>query len=1122
MFVMEFNTYKCSFVIFIALNLLIILSFDLSAQPLVDVAIEAGLPELQRYRGNAVVLDIDGDLDQDIALSSMTAVSLYRNDSTPGTPLFVDVTEESGFDALDDMIQGFGVGDFDGDGDEDIYLTAQTLDVMMMNNGDGTFQDERSFRLPGISATSRSVAIADFDIDGDLDIYVVRSISLTDPPFSHGEYNTLLVNDGSGHFVDGTIAAGLDVLANSWAAAWTDIDQDGWLDLIVANDYGPLSVPLQAFRNEGTSLLGEFAFEDMSATWGFDRGLHGMGIGVQDLNWDGILDYFITSIGRHGLLLGSDDATVVDGADLLNMTSTFTPLAYHVGWSTASVDITGDGYSELYLRSGDISTADPMVTDEINSDVLWSIGGPDLETENVASTWLPDLDGTGRSVFLADVDSDDRADIIGTSFENPFLLMMGASSDRVVQLELISTVSAPGAPGTVVTASCEEDNLIYLSQGGGLPGSYAPTGRMWVGLPMSCIIPLELSIHWPSGVVSRETVLPGRTVVLEEPFWLDVEIPSEGVEPDSFITVRLTPLDEEGEFMGSGLLIEGAISVREPVIATDLGDGNYEMNIPTGEEAGVYSLNFWVEGLLLRTHPKVSISELIRGELTTYPQNLVVGSEVLITIEGKEVGNYEILVDGLELPLNTVGEAVFQATVVVPDKPQMTFQLLYNGAMDGSLITKPVFQAVVEFPAMVRASDPYLYDGVAPSEDMVIDIHLRDINRLPSVVDITLNKNGEPYDEFNVRPWNNALYLTIIDRETIAEGDSFQFMLEGEPIGTPIEIINLTDSEATSEEIDPVMSRYGTFFEGCYGDGQDLLYVVLKLRNNEDWGLIDVPDVALEAEGAEVILGPVISNETIRFTLRCGEVAGLGTFDVLIGESYTGLSRSFPIYPAIESLWLVEESSLLFEEETVPGELGAFVSITPRDIYGNIVGSGAGLTLVANEEVEIDQPVYEGVGFFEGRVYGPRNGGLVSVQIWAHGVDTGWEFELNFFPWSTLTDEGTVTELELDGGPFSDWGIDRSLEPVLEDGISDLSPGEPAPDLTEDRRPEGEVFDLYADQRDEGGELPTDPPVIEPPQVEGCQCRLQRGPSSGPQSALIYIILFLFCYHGRTIRRTRR
>ncbi len=188
--------------------------------------------------------------------------------------------------------------DADADGDLDLYVASGSVehpagsqslrDRLYLNKGWGQFTDG-SDRLPDLRENSSSVAAADFDRDGDVDLFVgTRSIigEYPKPADSH-----LLVNDGTGTFTDGTLklASGLLGTGLVTGAVWTDVDNDDWIDLVVAHEWGPIKV----FRNREGRLESPSpnSSQDVLGWWN--------AVSAADLDNDGDMDLVATNLGMN-------------------------------------------------------------------------------------------------------------------------------------------------------------------------------------------------------------------------------------------------------------------------------------------------------------------------------------------------------------------------------------------------------------------------------------------------------------------------------------------------------------------------------------------------------------------------------------------------------------------------------------------------------------------------------------------------------------------------------------------------------------------------------------------------------------------------------------------------------
>lgn len=235
---------------------------------------------------------------------------LYRN---RGDGTFEDVSEASGIAKQAKPGLGVIAADFNGDGWIDFYVANDgETNNLWINQRDGTFKDEAflagvAVNMEGAAEASMGVDAGDFDNDGDEDLFMTHLL---------GETNTLYVNDGQGWFEDRTLAIGLGAPSKGYTAfgtAWFDYDNDGWLDLIVANgdvrvmpilarqgDKYPLRQPNQLFHN----VTGK-RFEDVTKRAGkvFERSEVSRGVAVGDIDNDGDLDVVLVNSNGPARLL---------------------------------------------------------------------------------------------------------------------------------------------------------------------------------------------------------------------------------------------------------------------------------------------------------------------------------------------------------------------------------------------------------------------------------------------------------------------------------------------------------------------------------------------------------------------------------------------------------------------------------------------------------------------------------------------------------------------------------------------------------------------------------------------------------------------------------------------------
>ena len=223
---------------------------------------------------------------------------LYRN---RGRGRFVDVSETALVGGRFGAALGVATADFDGDGWTDLYVANDgSENILWMNQGDGTFRDAAlasgaALSGLGVPEASMGVDAGDFDNDGDEDLFMTHLMR---------EGNNLYVNDGAGRFADRSAPAGLggaSLAYTGWGTSWFDYDNDGWLDLLAVNgtvvmvegregDSFPYDQRMKLFRN-----LGDGRFEDASARAGAVFGLSAVGRGAAfgDVDNDGDVDVLV-------------------------------------------------------------------------------------------------------------------------------------------------------------------------------------------------------------------------------------------------------------------------------------------------------------------------------------------------------------------------------------------------------------------------------------------------------------------------------------------------------------------------------------------------------------------------------------------------------------------------------------------------------------------------------------------------------------------------------------------------------------------------------------------------------------------------------------------------------------
>ncbi|WP_435015348.1 FG-GAP-like repeat-containing protein [Tundrisphaera sp. TA3] len=452
---------------------------------------------------------------------------LFRN---IGQGRFEDVTERAGVGGKGDGT-GCTVGDYDNDGHDDLFVTGLGSTVLYRNRGDGTFADVTEAASVGSSRWCTAAGFGDLDGDGDLDLVVVTYVD-ADPaksPPCHdalgkpihcppgkfpAQFDHLFRNNGDGTFADASREAGLEVPdGRGLGLAIADLDDDGRLDLFVAND----AVPDFLFLNRGGLRFEEVGASAGAAFDGNGNATASMGVVADDLDGDGRIDLFHTNFRNEGNTLlrnlgGGQFADISAGSGLDGPSRPVT------GFGTVAIDGDNDGRLDLFVANGHVDDQ-PWLDQPMAQRPSWYSGRPSGRFAPAGDEVSPYLGRpvVGRGVASGDLDNDGRVDLVVVHRDGTAALLRNVGEGgHWLGVRLVGSKSGRTPIGArVVCRAGGSTSTRWLSSG----TSYLSSSdqRLWFGLGTAATID-ELEIRWPSGAISRRSNFPAdRIIELVEP-----------------------------------------------------------------------------------------------------------------------------------------------------------------------------------------------------------------------------------------------------------------------------------------------------------------------------------------------------------------------------------------------------------------------------------------------------------------------------------------------------------------------------------------------------------------------------------------------------------------------------
>lgn len=467
-------------------------------------------------------LDYDADGWQDILLVNSadwpshphqrSTLKLYRNNRN-GT--FSDITRAAGLD-IEMYGMGVAVGDYNNDGFPDILITCVGQNRLLKNTGKGTFVDvTNSSGLGKRQAFSTSALWFDYDRDGLLDLFVCNYVkwspehdvfcsldgkhkSYCTPEAYVGQTCWLFHNRGNGTFEDVTASSGIfDSSSKSLGVAMFDYDQDGWPDLLVAND----TQPNKLYRNQRNGIFKDVAVDAGIAFSADGKARAGMGVDVGDFDNSGRAGVAITNFDNEmiGLYRADSNGTL---SDVAVQSGVGLPSKTTLGFGCAFVDCDLDGSLDLIAVDGHI---DDTVRNVRN---IGYAQPPQLFLNNGKGNFR-EVGGeagggfsepkVGRGLAIGDFDRDGDQDILMTTNNGPAYLFRSdqTAGNRSIRFRLVGTKSNRDAIGTRVKIFSNGVMQTRMVRSG---SSYLSQSELPVTFGLGKRDKIERAlIEWPSG-----------------------------------------------------------------------------------------------------------------------------------------------------------------------------------------------------------------------------------------------------------------------------------------------------------------------------------------------------------------------------------------------------------------------------------------------------------------------------------------------------------------------------------------------------------------------------------------------------------------------------------------------
>jgi enediyne biosynthesis protein E4 len=481
--------------------------------------------------------DQDGLLDLYLLQSAATDAykpahtlhsALYHNN---GDGTFTDVTEKAHLGGEGHYSQGVAVGDFDNDGYPDIYVTGYGSAILYRNNGDGSFTDLTAHAgVADQGNWSSSAGWFDYDKDGWLDLLVTNYIdwspknnlwcgehkpgyrSYCNPNNYRGQKTTLYHNNHDGTFTDVSEKSGVGgPESKGMSMVLTDLNNDGWPDIAVANDTWPNFL----FENNHDGTFSDVSLISGLAASEDGRYEAGMGIDAADVDGDGNLDIYITHLDfeLNRLYHNNGDGTFSDATYSSGIGNKAILLS---GVAAKFMDYDNDGWPDILQANGamleNVQLYHSLVSYKEPLLMFRNLGHGKFE--KTSESLGPDFNRpmAGRGLATADFLNDGQVGIaVNCRGDSPLVLRNDGTPNHWIEVLLIGTKSNRDGIGSLLKLT--SGGVVQVDQSkGGTSYMSASDPRIHFGLGKRSKVD-SLQITWPSGQIDKLTNVPIDTII---------------------------------------------------------------------------------------------------------------------------------------------------------------------------------------------------------------------------------------------------------------------------------------------------------------------------------------------------------------------------------------------------------------------------------------------------------------------------------------------------------------------------------------------------------------------------------------------------------------------------------